>query len=118
MTKIYHFSLGYLYVGNIKSQKANFESALIYYDKALKYEKNNSTTYFSKAICQSYLNKIQHAISSMNKAIEINPKYGMAYFYKATFEHQLNMKDEAYQDFKIAESLGIKTQTSMEDYCN
>ncbi|KQS94007.1 tetratricopeptide repeat protein [Chryseobacterium sp. Leaf394] len=112
-----NFSMGYLYLGNIKSQKADFESALIYFDKALIYDKKNSTTYYSKAICQSYLNKPLDAISSLKKSIEINPKYGMAYFYKATFEHQLNLNDEACKDFKMAEKLGITTQNSIAEFC-
>ncbi|WP_312077041.1 tetratricopeptide repeat protein [Chryseobacterium sp.] len=112
-----NFSMGYLYLGNIKSQKADFESALKYYDQALIYDKKNSTTYFSKAICQSYLNRPLDAIHLLKKSIEINPKYGMAYFYKATFEHQLNMGDEACKDFKMAEKLGITTQTNISEFC-
>ncbi|QDZ60085.1 hypothetical protein EVD19_00920 [Elizabethkingia meningoseptica] len=68
-------------------------------------------------MCQSYLNKYEDAISSLTKSIELNPKYGMAYFYRGTFNYQLDNKEEACRDLKKSEELGIKAQPSMDEYC-
>lgn len=81
----------------------NYDSALIYYNKAIKVNSNNSYLYkmraFTKAEFKDYYNE---AISDFSKAIELNPEAFFAFIGRAELKNYLGMYKEAIDDFNSA----------------
>lgn len=73
-----------LYNEAIKAQKTgNFAGAVAKFDEALKIEQN-SELYFRKGLALRSANKLDDALISLNKAVELDPKNDQAQFYIAT----------------------------------
>lgn len=71
---------------------------------------NNSDYYLSRALIYKSLKKTEESLRDFNKAIELNPKNGFAYINRGYLKReQLNDKNGAEKDIKMAEKLGVKT---------
>lgn len=102
----YDKGMDYLY-------STQYEEAIEYFTKAIKYHSENFEAYFYRG-CAKYNSMMKKdALDDYNKAIEINPKYDQAYFNIGLYYRSINDYDMACFYFKKAEELG---RPNMEDY--
>lgn len=92
---------------------SQYEEAIEYFDKAIKYNSDNFEAYFYRGCAKYNILKKEEALEDYNKAIEINPNYIKAYFNIGLYYRGINDYDMACYYFKIAEKLG---RPNMEDY--
>jgi len=52
--------------------------------------------------------KIEEALESFNKAIELNPLYALAFFNRATIKTDLGDFEGARKDFHLAKSIDVE----------
>lgn len=92
---------------------SQFDEAIEYFDKAIKYYNENADAYFHRG-CAKYNNyQKEEALQDYLKAIEINPDHIQAYFNIGLYYRSINDHDMACYYFKIAEAKG---RPNMEDY--
>ena len=67
-------------IGEIESQKSNYQQALSYYDKAIKLNDKNAEIYLNKGNVFLKLGNLEKAIENYNLAIVINPNMYSGFF--------------------------------------
>lgn len=68
------------YYGTLEAITGNYESSLLYFDKAEKINDKNPDLYNNYGMSLKILGKLDDAILKINQAIELNPKFTNAYF--------------------------------------
>ncbi|HRI48294.1 MAG TPA: tetratricopeptide repeat protein [Ignavibacteriaceae bacterium] len=98
--------------GNEQMKEGNFNGAIDSYDKALQ-KAQDHRIYYQKAIAQKKSNKVQESVPTLQKAIELNPKFEIAYNALGGSFFSLNNMEEAIKSFeKVIE---ISTNKKLKD---
>lgn len=98
--------------GNVQMKEGNYSGAIESYDHAMQ-KQQDYRIYYQKAIAQKKLNKDQDAISTLQKAIELNPKFDIAFNAIGGSYFKLNNMEEAIKSFeKVIE---ISTNKKLKD---
>ena len=92
---------------------SQFEEAIEYFDKSIKYDNKNHEAYFYRGCAKYNIYQKEDALDDYNKTLEINPNYLQAYFNIGLYYRSINDYDMACYYFKIAEAKG---RPNMEDY--
>lgn len=92
---------------------SQFEEAIKYFDKAIKYDDRNHEAYFWRGCAKYNIFQKESALEDYNKTLELNPEYLQAYFNIGLYYRSINDYDMACYYFKIAEAKG---RPNMEDY--
>ena len=92
---------------------SQFEEAIEYFDKAIKYDTENHEAYFYRGCAKYNIFQKESALEDYNKTRELNPNYLQAYFNIGLYYRSINDYDMACYYFKIAEAKG---RPNMEDY--
>ena len=90
------------YIGNSYSFQNKFNQSLIYYDKVLEINPQDTEAWNNKGIALAQLGKLDKAIEAYDKAIEINPQNSLFWSNKGTGLGQLGKFDEAIKAFDRA----------------
>lgn len=81
----------YYKIANDISRRYHFKEAILYYDKAIEMNLNNSEAWFYKgwALCERGLH--EEATIYFNEANKLNPKHSESYYYKEALERKENI---------------------------
>ena len=93
--------------------KGNYKQAILKSQKILKKYPNlssesKSRVYLMLSMSHGYLNKHYAALGFINKAIDLNPTYGVLYLDRATTKNYLGDKKGYCLDLRISMDLGYK----------
>ena len=80
-----------------------------YYDKLVISDPNNATAWCIRAMCyNNNYDQYNEAMESCNKALELNPEYGVAWYVKGIILINTNKNDEAKLCFRNATKYDIR----------
>ncbi len=96
-------SIAYLNTGQ-------YEKALADYQAYLKFEPNNFNFWYESGMVQRLLKRNEDAISSLDRALQLNPKLNIAYLERARAKAQAGNKAAAQQDYQKAQQMGVKLE--------
>lgn len=82
--------------------ETNPQSRIDLYDEILKVNSNDAEVYAYKADAVLDMDEYEWALSLSNKAIEIDPEYGYAYWQRSCANAALDNKHEAIEDLQTA----------------
>ena len=105
--------------GKILSEKKEYISALMHFNKAISYD-NSKPEYFIAA-GDAYLNTSTYseAVNAYSMALDLNPKLPEVWYKKGIAEIKLNKYNDACEDFKKAKSMNYhKADDYIFKYCN
>ncbi len=85
--------------GRICNALKKFETAIQYYDKAIKSNSKDWGSYNNRGNAKKNLGNFQDAISDFDDAIKLNPKYSVAYNNRGGAKHRLGNFDDAISDY-------------------
>ncbi len=88
--------------GGICLASKNFESAIKYYDKAIKSNPKDHKTYTNRGVAKHHIGNSQDAINDFNEAIRLNSKDYKAYNNRGSSKYDLNNFKDALSDFDEA----------------
>lgn len=101
--------------GNVLMKEGNFKAAIELYDKALAKDQDYRI-YYQKAIAQKKTNNVQESVVTLQKAIELNPKFDIGYNALGGSHFTLNNMEEAIKNFsKVIE---ISNNKKLKDQVN
>ena len=87
-------------------------------DNVLEAHSQNTNAFLLRGKSHQKAGHINLAMDDYNAAIAVNNERGEAYFYRGLLKIYLGRKQSACSDFKIAESLDIKTAVkALKNYC-
>lgn len=98
----------YFYLGFIHDRLGQFAQSVTNYDKALQLNET-ARVYFYRGFAyyrHGGQEEQQNAINDFTRAIEINPEYTNAYYYRAAAYDDVGKYDEATEDYKRCLELG------------
>jgi tetratricopeptide (TPR) repeat protein len=107
-------TIPYLYVGRIyillidKEPEAAGEQALIAINKALNLNRNNPRIWYELGQAQLSLRKFDQSYESFKKALELNPKVAISYWFVGITAHQVGHYQEAVLNVEKAMELGYE----------
>jgi tetratricopeptide (TPR) repeat protein len=91
------------------------EKAYQDYQSYLKFDPYNANVWYECGMLLRALKRIPESLTSLNKAIGLNPKFGLAYLERARAELELGDKAAARDDYQRAKQLGVSlTQKDVE----
>lgn len=82
--------------------ETNPQSKIDLYDEIIKLNNNDAEVYAYKADAVLDIDEYEWALNLSNKAIEIDPEYGYAYWQRSCANAALDNKHEAIEDLQIA----------------
>jgi tetratricopeptide (TPR) repeat protein len=82
--------------------ETNPQSRIDLYDEILKVNSNDAEVYAYKADAVLDMDEYEWALNLSNKAIEIDPEYGYAYWQRSCANAVLGNKNEAIEDLVTA----------------
>jgi tetratricopeptide (TPR) repeat protein len=82
--------------------ETNPQSKVEIYDEILKINSNDAEVYAYKADAVIDMDEYEWALNLSNKAIEIDPEYGYAYWQRSCANAALDKKNEAIEDLQAA----------------
>lgn len=105
-------------LGTAASSQGKYEMAIEYFSKIIKMNPNFSEAYVNRGTAYSriknpdaailfYDEQTNNAISDFDKAIEIDPKNGYAYYNRAVAKYIKGDSSESLLDIKKAKELGF-----------
>jgi tetratricopeptide (TPR) repeat protein len=83
------------------------ENALKDYQSYLKFDAYNANVWYECGMLYRALNRLPESLTSLNKAIELNPKFGLAYLERGRSKAQGGDKASAQGDYMQAKQLGV-----------
>jgi tetratricopeptide (TPR) repeat protein len=83
------------------------ENALKDYQSYLKFDAFNANVWYECGMLYRALNRLPESLTSLNKAIELNPKFGLAYLERGRSKAQGGDKASAQSDYMQAKQLGV-----------
>ncbi len=95
--------------GNLCHESGDFESAIKYYDKAIKSDSKDYKAYNNRGNAKSKLDKFQDAINDYDKAIKLNTKDSLTYYNRGVIKNQLGNFLDAISDYDEAIRLNPKS---------
>lgn len=90
----------YNYLGYKKEAQSTIKKALSYYPDDYQVITLSAMLYLDK--------EVHEALRLLNRALEINPSYNLAYYIRAQLYWSISEKNNACQDFKKANELAIQ----------
>ena len=96
-------SIAYLNTGQ-------YEKALGDYQSYLKYEPTNFNFWYESGMVQRVMKRNEDAVKSLDRALQLNPKLGIAYLERARAKAQAGNKAGAQQDYQKAQQLGARME--------
>lgn len=87
-----------------------YDKALADYQEYLKYDPNNFNFWYESGMVQRVMKRNEDAVKSLDRAIQLNPKLGIAYQERARAKAQGGNKAGAQQDYQKAQQLGVKPE--------
>lgn len=87
-----------------------YEKALGDYQKYLQYEPNNFNFWYESGMVQRMMKRNEDAVKSLDRAIQLNPKLGIAYLERARAKAQAGNRAGAQQDYQKAQQMGVKLE--------
>jgi tetratricopeptide (TPR) repeat protein len=87
-----------------------YDKALADYDAYLKLDPFNANVWYESGMIQRSMNRNQEAIQSLTKAIQLNPRIGVAYIERARAQAQSGNKGAAQKDYQRAQQMGVKLE--------
>lgn len=111
-------NIGANYVlGNCYSGLNKLDEALYYYNKCISLNPKEAAFFFKRAIVSGKQQKFNECMSDLNHSIELNPRYGEAYYWRGVAK--VNLHQNPCQDLKTAFNLGyIPARDAFYKYCN
>jgi tetratricopeptide (TPR) repeat protein len=105
--------------GLVLASLGRLEEAIIDFNKAIKYSRNNYITLTNRGVAFATLGKFSNAIKDFDSAIKINPGYGEAYLNRGIIFELSGDISRACSDWKKALSLRqFATKTWIDHQCN
>ena len=98
---IFYYNRGSAYM-----TKGQYDRAILYFDKAVKINKNFAQAYCNRGTAYYEKKEYDRAILDFNKAIKINTKFADAYYNRAVVYAIKAEYDKAWQDVHNAQSSG------------
>lgn len=83
----------------------DLEGAFIDLEKAEKLDKSDFRLYYYLGVAHYYSMKTRHAISALDRCIELNPQYAPAYYLRAACNGERNNQKNAIADYSKAYDL-------------
>ncbi|NOT76162.1 MAG: tetratricopeptide repeat protein [Cyclobacteriaceae bacterium] len=105
----------YLNRGLVKEKLKDLKGALADYSKAIELDDTNEKSWVSHGNVLSKLHRWNEAIEDYSIAISLASDYGLAYYNQAIAYQSTGKLDEACNDLKKAESLGVKANARMKE---
>jgi len=84
----------------------NDKNAIMYFDKVIKLEPENSRAYFHRGVSYGEMGQYENSLSSINKAIELDPDKGLFYYGRGRVFLLSGDKEKAIENFKQAAAMG------------
>ncbi len=94
--------------GRLCQASGNFESAIEYYNKAIKFNPKFYEAYNNRGLAKDKLGKFQDAINDYNETIRLNPKSYRAYNNRGLAKHNMNNLQDAISDYNVVIRLNPK----------
>ena len=85
--------------GRICHARRDFESAIQYFDKAIKSDSKHYKAYNTRGNAKSKLDNVQDAICDYDEAIILNPKFSKAYNNRGLAKYKLDKFQDAINDY-------------------
>ena len=96
----------------------DFDNAILNFKSYINAESRFAQAHYDLAICYKEKERLEEAITSFSQAIEINPKFELAYFERGLLKHKVNDKDGGCADLKKALELGyLQAGDFVSDLC-
>ncbi len=96
-------SIAYLNTGQ-------YEKALNDYQRYLKYDPNNANFWYESGMVQRVMKRHGDAVKSLDRALQLNPKLGIAYLERARSKALGGNLSGAQQDYQKAQQMGVKLE--------
>jgi tetratricopeptide (TPR) repeat protein len=93
------------YMGIIEDTRGNYQKALEYYSRAVKYDPANAGTFRNIAITYRNMNKLDEALSYIEKAIDLDPKAANNLLMQGNLYFQLRRYSDAVKSYEKAVEL-------------
>ncbi len=97
MPETKHASIGKEYYDN-----KNYDSAIVYFTKAIENDSNNAMLYVERGKAKSKLSNHREAMTDFNSAIELDTALAVAYFKRGNCKSDLKDTRGAIKDYKQA----------------
>ena len=108
----------YLSLAKLAYTKENFNSVLVYSNKALELNDNSAQANFLAARGAHKLGYFDMALESYNNAITVNKDFGEAYLYRGALKISIEKIRSACEDFSAANRLNVSgARKAMNDFC-
>ncbi len=105
-------------LGELKFARADYEGAYYEFDQAVNVRKNSSLAHLYRAKALQMLGEFRKAKKDYGIAIRLDANNGVAYFYRGTLEISQKKKKAACNDFRKAQTLGVKeAEQALAKYC-
>ncbi|MCB9032782.1 MAG: tetratricopeptide repeat protein [Chitinophagales bacterium] len=107
--------------GIVYQNLRKFDSAIIYFSKAINFNKTNDpeVLFFNRGVSFLELNKFKEAKNDFNYSIKLNSNIGIVFYNRAIVNSYLGEKDSCCKDLEQAMALGYKDiDIALLDYCN
>jgi protein O-mannosyl-transferase len=99
---------GYLNRSIAYANTKQFDKALADYDAYLKVKPFDANIWYEGGMVQRLMNKNDGAVQYLNRAIQLDPKMGLAYLERARAQMQAGSKAAAQQDYQRAQQMGVR----------
>ncbi|MGL4368716.1 MAG: tetratricopeptide repeat protein, partial [Spirochaetota bacterium] len=93
------------YMGIIEDTRSNYQKALEYYSRAVKYDPANAGTFRNIALTYRNMNNLEEALSYIGKAIDLDPKAANNHIMEGNIYFQLRRFSEAVESYQKAVEL-------------
>ncbi|MCW8961097.1 MAG: tetratricopeptide repeat protein, partial [Ignavibacteriaceae bacterium] len=94
------------------------DNAILNFKSYINAESGFDQAHYDLAICYKEKERFEEAITSFSQAIEINPKFELAYFERGLLQHKVNDKDGGCADLKKALEMGyLQASEFISDLC-
>jgi tetratricopeptide (TPR) repeat protein len=90
----------YLALGNYYQSDENYDSAIVYYDRAESLGYRNSWLYYERGVAYKDLGNLPVAIAELSEAIRLDPSSAAPYLSRATIYVENKLELLAYYDYK------------------
>jgi tetratricopeptide (TPR) repeat protein len=90
------------YLAFLLNELKKYQSALIYFDRAIRLEANDSNAWGQRGRALLKLDRYEEALVSFKRAIELDPSYGWAWGQQGWILGELNRYEEALVSFERA----------------
>lgn len=89
-------------LAQVMMNKRQYDSTIVYADKALEYNPRQIVAALLKASAQNSTKQYENALKTSNEILEIKDDFGDAHFQKAYALKYLNQPNEALKEFQLA----------------